>query len=61
MKSKKNLRDLIKLISIENGINPKVGDAIINNLFKQLREEASKGNNVRIIKLGLFYDDRNRE
>lgn len=55
-----SLKGLIKSASLDVNIHPKVGEAIINSLFKQFRElskSADKNSikNFRIIKLGIFY------
>lgn len=49
---------LIKRVSVEKKIPYKVAHTIVYDLFKHTREELIKGNNVRIIKLGIFYDSR---
>jgi len=56
----KKIDGLIKIISVEQNIPYKVAYTMVYDLFKQLREEATKGKNVRIIKLGLFYDSRDK-
>jgi len=59
----KNIRKLSKSVCLTQNINPKVGEAILSALFKQLKErcesselgDPSSFKNFRIINLGLFY------
>lgn len=62
----KEISKLVRSTSLVKGINPKVGEAIINSLFKQFKEVAESADNnddesfrnFRIINLGIFYSEK---
>lgn len=61
----KDLKKIAKSASLQHDIDPRVGEAIVNSLFKQYKEIASSVDvndpstiqNFRVINLGIFYTD----
>ena len=52
----KNLKDVIKKLSLENGVSTHVAEMVVKSQFKLLLQEAAKEelNPVRLIYLGVF-------
>ena len=52
----KNLKDVIKKLSLENGVSAHVAEMVVKSQFKLLLQEAAKEelNPVRLIYLGVF-------
>jgi len=62
----KEISKLVRSTCLTQGLDSKVGEAIINSLFKQFKEVAESADNndnesfknFRIINLGIFYSDK---